>query len=366
MKDRRLLCEELEPRRLLSLNIGIHSAAATGPVISDVGVNPAAGYVSWNEVDPAGLSAAGLSIDGNALRQSQISGPYPAASGANYAGIFGTLSAGPHTYVITASDTLGNTSTLDGSFTVPTPSAGPVISQVGVNLASGYVSWNEADPAGLSAGQLSIDGNALSPSQISGPYPAASGVNYVGIFGTTLSAGPHTYVITATDTLGNVSTLDGSFTVPTPAAGPVISQVGVNLTSGYVSWNEADPAGLSAGQLSIDGNALSPSQISGPYPAASGVNYVGIFGTTLSAGPHTYVITATDTLGNVSTLDGSFTVTATPPAGPVISQVGVNLTTGYVSWNEADPAGLSAGQLSIDGNPLARAGFPGPIRRPPA
>ena len=49
-----------------------------------------------------------------------------------------------------------------------------------------------------------------------------------------------------------------------PTAGPVISQVGVNLTSGYVSWNEADPAGLSGGQLSIDGIALSPSEISGP------------------------------------------------------------------------------------------------------
>ena len=289
----------------------VAAAPPAGPVISQVGVNLTTGYVSWNEADPAGLSGGQLSIDGTALSPSKISGPYAAASGVNYVGIFGTtLSAGPHTYVITATDKLGNVSTLDGSFTVAaTPPAGPVISQVGVNLTSGYVSWNEADPAGLSGGQLSIDGTALSPSKISGPYAAASGVNYVGIFGTTLSAGPHTYVITATDKLGNLSTLDGSFTVAaTPPAGPVISQVGVNLTSGYVSWNEADPAGLSGGQLSIDGTALSQSEISGPYAAASGVNYAGIFGTTLSAGPHTYVITATDKLGHVSQLTGTFSV----------------------------------------------------------
>ena len=105
-------------------------------------------------------------------------------------------------------------STRNGSFTVPvTPTAGPVISQVGVNLSGRYVSWNEADPAGLSGGQLSIDGTALSQSDISGPYTAASGVNYVGIFGT-LSAGPHTYAITATGKLGNAITQNGSFTVP--------------------------------------------------------------------------------------------------------------------------------------------------------
>ena len=308
------MTDPLQQANNVTPTVGTQSTVTptAGPMISQVGVNLSGRYVSWNEADPAGLSGGQLSmIDGNRVSQSEISGPYTAASGVNYAGIFGTLSAGPHTYVITATDALGNVSTQNGSFTVPvTPTAGPVISQVGVNLSGRYVSWNEADPAGLSGGQLSIDGIPLSESAISGPYTAASAANYAGIFGTTLSAGTHTYVITATDALGNVSTRNGSFTVPvTPTAGPVISQVGVNLSGRYVSWNEADPAGLSGGQLSIDGTALSQSDISGPYTAASGVNYVGIVGT-LSAGPHTYVITATDKLGNAITQNGSFTVPA--------------------------------------------------------
>jgi hypothetical protein len=41
-----------------------------------------------------------------------------------YAGVFGALAAGTHTYVITATDKLGDVSTLSGSFTVPAASSG--------------------------------------------------------------------------------------------------------------------------------------------------------------------------------------------------------------------------------------------------
>ena len=247
----------------------------------------------------------------------------------NYVGIFGTLTPGStHTYVITATDKLGNTSTQSGSFTVPaatTPTAGPVISAVAFNYTSGLMSWNEADPTnGVAAGTVAIDGTALAKSKIYGPYSAASGVNYVGIFGTLTPGSTHTYVITATDKLGNTSTLSGSFTVPGTSAatqGPAISQVAFNFASGLMSWNEADPTkGVGGGQLSIDGTTLPKSSIYGPYTATSGVNYVGVFGTLTAGSTHTYVITATDKLGNTSTLSGSFTVPAasggTNRAGP--------------------------------------------------
>ena len=65
-----------------------------------------------------------------------------------YAGVFGTLAAGAHTYVITATDKLGVTSTLSGQFTVPVD-PGPTISAVAFAFAKGFMSWTEADPEGL-------------------------------------------------------------------------------------------------------------------------------------------------------------------------------------------------------------------------
>ena len=64
---------------------------------------------------------------------------------------------------------------------------------------------------------MAIDGQTLNESAADGPYAAWSGVTYVAVFGT-VAAGTHTYVITATDKLGKVSTESGQFTVPAPSA----------------------------------------------------------------------------------------------------------------------------------------------------
>ena len=63
---------------------------------------------------------------------------------------------------------------------------------------------------------------------------------------------------------------------------------------------------MASSRLTIDGTAA---KVYGPYAAASGVNFSGVFGT-LPAGSHNYSITATDKAGNVSTYSGSFTLTA--------------------------------------------------------
>ena len=57
----------------------------------------AAGFVTWNEADANGVAGAQLSIDGQSLGKSSIYGPDAAASGVNFAGVFGTLAPGTHT-----------------------------------------------------------------------------------------------------------------------------------------------------------------------------------------------------------------------------------------------------------------------------
>ena len=97
-------------------------------------VLPASGVMSWNAVDSDGVAGSTLKVDGAAV--SKVYGPYAAASGVNFSGQFGTLAAGNHTYVITATDKLGNSSTYSGQFTVAgTTNAGPVIS--GVDIVAG-------------------------------------------------------------------------------------------------------------------------------------------------------------------------------------------------------------------------------------
>jgi hypothetical protein len=176
--------------------------------------------------------------------------------------------------------------------------SGPTISKVGVSEAKGTISWNVYDAAGVKGTSLKIDGKIVT--DVSGPYKAASGVNYIAKFGV-LSAGSHTYTIRASDKSGVVSTLTGTFTL----AGPTISDVIVTPSKGMISWNVYDAAGVKATSLKVDGKIVT--HVSGPFGAASGVNYAAKFGT-LSAGSHTYTIRATDSSGVVSTLTGTFTV----------------------------------------------------------
>ena len=208
----------------------------------------------------------------------------------------------------------------------------------------------------------------VSQSAIYGPYAAPSGVNYAGVFGTLPAGSSHTYLITATDKLGNSSQLSGSFTVPA-SAGPLISHVAFNFAAGFMSWNETDAASLTGAQLSIDGTALSQSDILGPYAAPSGANFawafgrpgpinVWAFGPTDPSGLHSYVITATDKLGNSSRLTGTFNV------GPVISAVAFSFAHAFMSWNAADPYGIASTQLSIDGGVVGKSAIFGPYAAP--
>ena len=150
------------------------------------------------------MKSSSLTVDGKPA--SQIHGPYTAASGVNFSGVFGTLSAGTHNYVITATDKLGNSSQYTGTFNA----TGPIIGDVVVVTAKGRMTWNVQDSDGVKSSSLTVDGKPAS--QIYGPYAAASGVNFSGVFGT-LSAGTHNYVITATDKLGNPSQYTGTFSV---------------------------------------------------------------------------------------------------------------------------------------------------------
>ncbi len=336
-----LLASSLSPGSALSAmsNAAISDAAATIPTISQVAILQTTGRITWNVFDPLGVAGSALQIDGVTVA---VAGPFAASNGGvNFSGSFGPLLAGTHRYLITASDTGGNTASATNQFTV----AGPAISQVVASETSGRMTWNVVSPNGVASSTLQIDGTAIP--NVSGPFAASNGgVNFSAPLGT-LTASTHSFAIKATDRAGNTLTSTGTFTI---SAGPIISNVAVSQSTGRISWNVSGMNPVASSTLAIDGTPVS--NLSGPFVSPSGgVNFSGPLGT-LSVGSHTYLITAIDTAHNVSTSTATFNITSTTSSGPTISQVVVSQSTGRVSWNVVDASGVASSTLAIDGAPI--------------
>jgi hypothetical protein len=146
-----------------------------------------------------------------------------------------------------------------GTATAGTTNSGPVIGGVYVLSASGMMSWNAVDADGVAGATLTVDGTNVS--QVNGPYAAASGVNFSGLFGT-LAAGNHTYVITATDKLGNASTSSGQFTVAASSAAKSLARSAVMqsvaagpASSAKLDWLYDVASPLSGGDGNTSGDA---------------------------------------------------------------------------------------------------------------
>jgi large repetitive protein len=348
---RTLRLERLEDRQLLSIGAGApyavaSGAANSGPTIGMVSVSVAQNTVSWNAADADGVKSSSLTVDGVAA--AKLFGPYKFAPGVNYAGVYGGLLTGTHTYAITATDSLGNASQYTGTLNA----TGPTISKVSVSLTQRTITWNAADALGVKSSSLMIDGKPVA--KLYGPYTAPPGVNYAGWYGS-IGNGNHTYVITATDSLGNSSKYTGTFSV----VPPTISSVVVNVVKGVITWNVVDSLGIYSSKLTVDG--VTVPTVYGPFPGPTGQNYSGAYGV-VSSGNHSFIISATDNAGNTSLYTGTLN-TGAPDVGPVISRVTVNLTQNLITWNAASGLGVASSSISVDG--MVVSNISGPYQSAP-
>lgn len=99
-----------------SFSVTQATTTTTAPTIAGVVVVPSQGVITWNAAAASGMARVGLTVDG--VTVTKLYGPYAAATGANYSGLFGKLAAGDHSYVITATDIAGKTTQLPGTFKV--------------------------------------------------------------------------------------------------------------------------------------------------------------------------------------------------------------------------------------------------------
>jgi hypothetical protein len=303
----------------------------TGPTMSKVVASATQGVISWNAAASGGAASCSLTLDGASV--SNVYGPWAASTGANYQGAIGTVSAGIHSYVITATSVAGQSSQYTGWFVAGTST--PTISNVVLLANQGVITWNAAAVTGIQSATLTIDGTLVK--DVTGPCDAASGVNYWGAFGA-LSSGNHTYAITVTSTAGQTTKSVGNFAV----SGPAIAKVTVSTASGIISWNAVSSNGVASSALTIDGAGTG---VSNPYSAMSGVNYSGVLGS-LAVGSHTYVITAIDNSGRWSQFSGVFQVTN---VAPTIGKVAVSVAKGLLTWNAYDSDGVTTVSVTVDG-----------------
>ncbi|PJG68617.1 beta strand repeat-containing protein, partial [Acinetobacter seifertii] len=129
-----------------------------------------------------------------------------------------------------------------------------------------------------------------------------------------LADGPHTITVTATDPAGNVGTGSAVLTVDTTAPVVALNDVLSNDSTPALTGTVTDPTATVV--VTVDGVN---------YPATNNGNGTWTLADntlpTLTDGPHTITVTATDPAGNIGTGSAVLTVDTTAPNAPVIDPI---------------------------------------------
>ena len=270
------------------------------------------------------------------------------------------LSDGAHSVSVTATDALGNNSTVVRNWTVDATAPGaPAID----TPADGSVT---SDPSPQISGtaeansevEVSIDGNVV------GTTTADGSGNWSFTPASPLIDGPHTVSATATDAYGNTSSAtENDFTVDTtaPSAPTIDAPADGSLTNDSTPAISGTAEAGSEVEVSIDGNAI------GTVTADGSGNWTITPGTPLSDGSHSVSATATDAAGNTSAAaENDFIVDTTDPALSVTAPT-EGATTGPdvdVEFDATDTNGPVTYTCAVDGgsansctSPLALTGL---------
>lgn len=252
------------------------------------------------------------------------------------------LTNGNHAFTVTATDSAGNVSSTSNTFNIVVDTAAPTAPIV-------IQAFDDVGPVtgALVNGQSTNDNQPL----LSGTAEANSIVSISdnGVFLDTVTAsatgtwsytppvrndGQHIFTATSTDAAGNVGAVSGSFTLTidtstpvTPALSTVYDDVAggvfnANLTNGQVT-NDARPAISGTGEVGTTITILDGGTPIGTVTVPAGGSWTFTPTTPLTAGLHTFTITATDAAGNVSTASAGFAITVdtTAPTTPVITSI---------------------------------------------
>ena len=318
-----------------------------------------------------------------------------------------SLSLGQHTITATATDTDGTPDTNTASVTVrvvaipPTVCIdSPVPSSVlsGTATLSGWALDNTTTVGtAIASVQLSVDGTpvgsatyGVNRADVCDAYPGRPGCPNVGftypLSLSALSPGPHTIMVSATDTEGTpevgaasvtITVVDAppSVYIDSPSSGAVVS--GTVTISGWALDNtSADGTAINNVQVKVDGIVVetaiygtSRTDVCSAYPGRPGCPNVGftyaLNTAALTPGSHVLTVSATD--GDASPDSGSWSITiqvAAPPSVHIDSPAngatvsGMVIVSGWaVDSTSTVGTAISSVQIKVDGITVGNATY---------
>lgn len=204
---------------------------------------------------------------------------------------------GPHTFTVRATDLAGNSAQASRTWTIDATRPSLSITQKPPNpsgVAAAHFEFSATDKSSVTF-QCQLDN--LAAESCTSPKDYSN-----------LSSASHTFTLTATDAAGNATTTSYTWLVDT--ANPVVT----------IQQGPPDPTNQTAASFSFQSNK-NPSTFqcvldSGtPASCTSPASY-----TSLSAGTHTFSVTATDSLGHTGQPTGyTWLIDLTPPVAPSIA-----------------------------------------------
>ncbi|QNW98816.1 BapA prefix-like domain-containing protein [Acinetobacter seifertii] len=218
-----------------------------------------------------------------------------------------TLTDGPHTITVTATDPAGNVGTTNAVVTVDTTAPVVALNDVLSNDSTPALTGTVNDPTAKVV--ITVDGvNYPATNNGDGTWTLADNTLPV------LTDGPHTVTVTATDPAGNVGTTNAVVTVDTTAPVVALNDVLSNDSTPALTGTVTDPSATVV--VTVDGvNYPATNNGDGTWTLADNTLPV------LADGPHTVTVTATDPAGNVGTGSAVLTVDTTAPNAPVIDPI---------------------------------------------
>jgi hypothetical protein len=239
------------------------------------------------------------------------------ASGYTAAG----LSEGTHTFAVRAIDAAGNVDQTPGSstfvvdFTAPLLNAsGPLVDStnplIGLNPATGIDATDAG--TGVTLARFTVDGQVVDEIPQSCVNGSCELQETLSGDLSNLSAGTHSFVISAIDAAGNSTTRSGTFNLdPTPpsiaASGPLVDAEGANLPSSTAGLDVqatdgiAGDTGVSSVKISVDDTQVVSTNLACQpgCPADTNASYT-YDENDWDVGPHLVAITVTDAAGNIA------------------------------------------------------------------
>jgi len=283
-----------------SIYNGSFTVAASSPLITNVAVvatrSDKSTTISWTAMNVDGIKSVTISFDsGAAITVQKRSGTSTLAT-YRYSAV---LSARTHTYTITALGTTGKSTSYKGSVTVigTIPTINNVKAAAKTSSDNTTITWTVYDIDGISSTTLRIDGRVIT----SGITQKGSGSSITYTYAGKLSAAKHGYTINAMDAaVPPVAAKQYGGNVTVAGTVPTITKIVVTPTKAKttITWTAYDIDGLKSVVLKIDGKSMTFSR--------SGDNYT--YNGVLTAGKHSYSISAYSTSAKSATVSGNLNV----------------------------------------------------------